>query len=140
APRIRRPRVRRVEGGGLCWACPDVGRPPVHGPCRKVRSPRRTAGRLHLPYGFFHCRETGRRWGHPRCRVKPAYRTGRPGMTWTMEEEQGKRMLGQEARERMKERLDQAHDWPSVYPFKFILEPEPERLNALLGLFPAESE
>jgi len=57
-----------------------------------------------------------------------------------MDEEQGKRMLGQEARERLKERLDQAHDWPSVYPFKFILEPDPERLNALLALFPAESE
>ncbi len=49
-------------------------------------------------------------------------------------------MLSEEAKDRLRERLDQVHDWPSVYMFKFIFEPDDQRLDAVLALFPAESE
>ncbi len=49
-------------------------------------------------------------------------------------------MLNESDRERLRQRLDEVHQWPSVYMFKFILEPESPRLDALLALFPAESE
>ncbi len=49
-------------------------------------------------------------------------------------------MLSEEAKDRLRERLDQVHEWPSVYMFKFIFEPENERLDAVLSLFPPESE
>ena len=49
-------------------------------------------------------------------------------------------MINEEARERLRQRLNEVHQWPSVYMFKFIMEPDPERLKALLDLFPAESE
>ncbi len=49
-------------------------------------------------------------------------------------------MLSKEAKDRLKERLDEVHDWPAVYMFKFILEPEKERLDSVLALFPPESE
>lgn len=49
-------------------------------------------------------------------------------------------MLSQEARERLKAKLDEVHDWPSVYMFKFIFEPTEERLSKVLALFPEESE
>lgn len=45
-----------------------------------------------------------------------------------------------DARERMRKALDQVHDWPSLYMFKFIFEPDQHRLDALLALFPAEAE
>ena len=45
-----------------------------------------------------------------------------------------------DARERMRKALDQVHKWPSVYMFKFIFEPDKERLDAVLALFPPESE
>jgi len=48
--------------------------------------------------------------------------------------------MDQEARDRLKLRLDEVHQWPSVYMFKFIFEPEQERTDAILALFPAESE
>lgn len=48
--------------------------------------------------------------------------------------------MDQEARDRLKLRLDEVHEWPSVYMFKFIFEPELERTNAILKLFPTESE
>ena len=48
--------------------------------------------------------------------------------------------MDEEARDRLKLRLDEVHEWPSVYMFKFIFEPEQERTNAILALFPAESE
>ncbi len=48
--------------------------------------------------------------------------------------------MDQEARDRLKLRLDEVHEWPSVYMFKFIFEPEKERTDAILKLFPAESE
>ncbi len=50
------------------------------------------------------------------------------------------RMLDPGTRERLKERLDQVHEWPSLYMFKLIFEPEKERLQKVLDLFPPESE
>lgn len=49
-------------------------------------------------------------------------------------------MLSEEAKDRLRDRLDEVHQWPSVYMFKFVLEPSEERLKAVLDLFPAESE
>ncbi|MBK6541388.1 MAG: DUF493 family protein [Flavobacteriales bacterium] len=49
-------------------------------------------------------------------------------------------MLNEETKLRLKERLDQVHEWPSVYMFKFIFEPEQSRLDAVLALFPPESQ
>jgi putative lipoic acid-binding regulatory protein len=49
-------------------------------------------------------------------------------------------MLSQEAKDRLRERLDQVHEWPSVYLYKFIFEPDKDRTDAVLALFPAESE
>lgn len=49
-------------------------------------------------------------------------------------------MLNEETKARLKERLDQIHEWPSVYMFKFIFEPDPERLTAVLALFTPEAE
>lgn len=49
-------------------------------------------------------------------------------------------MLSQEAKDRLRERLDQVHEWPSVYLYKFIFEPEKERTEKVLALFPPESE
>lgn len=50
------------------------------------------------------------------------------------------RMMDDEARDRLKKGLDQVHQWPSVYMFKFIFEPDKERLDAVLALFPPEAE
>lgn len=49
-------------------------------------------------------------------------------------------MLSEEAKARLRESLDKVHGWPSVYMFKFIIEPEAARLEAVLALFPSESE
>jgi uncharacterized protein len=49
-------------------------------------------------------------------------------------------MLDPEARAKLKLRLDESHQWPSVYMFKFIFEPEKERLDAVLALFSNETE
>jgi uncharacterized protein len=49
-------------------------------------------------------------------------------------------MLDAENRERLRQRLDQAHQWPGVYRFKFILEPDARRLEKILALFPEEAE
>lgn len=49
-------------------------------------------------------------------------------------------MLDEKARASLKKALDQVHEWPSVYMFKFIFEPEQERLDAVLALFPPEAE
>ena len=49
-------------------------------------------------------------------------------------------MQHDEARDRMRKALNQVHKWPSVYMFKFIFEPEQERLEALLAIFPPETE
>ena len=49
-------------------------------------------------------------------------------------------MLSEEAKDRLKQRLDEVHVWPAVYMFKFIFEPEEDRLNSVLALFPSEAE
>ncbi len=49
-------------------------------------------------------------------------------------------MLSEEAKQGLRERLDQVHVWPSVYMFKFIFEPDAERLAAVTSLFPPEAE
>lgn len=49
-------------------------------------------------------------------------------------------MAHEEARDRMRKALDQVHDWPSVYMFKFIFEPATDRLEKLLAMFPPEAE
>ena len=49
-------------------------------------------------------------------------------------------MLDDEARSNLKRRLDEVHQWPSVYMFKMIFEPDKERVDAVLALFPPESE
>lgn len=49
-------------------------------------------------------------------------------------------MLNEETKQRLKERLENVHEWPSLYMFKMIFEPEKERLQKVLALFPPESE
>lgn len=49
-------------------------------------------------------------------------------------------MLSEEAQGKLRERLDQVHEWPSVYMFKFICEPDQTRLDRITSLFPAEAE
>ena len=49
-------------------------------------------------------------------------------------------MLDEETRGRLKKSLDLFHQWPSVYMFKFIFEPDKERLDAVLAMFPPEAE
>lgn len=49
-------------------------------------------------------------------------------------------MPEEDARERMRKALNEVHNWPSVYMFKFIFEPDQHRLDRLLGLFPPEAE
>lgn len=49
-------------------------------------------------------------------------------------------MLSEEGKVRLKDSLDKVHEWPSVYMFKFILEPDETRLAQVLALFPPESE
>lgn len=49
-------------------------------------------------------------------------------------------MMNEEAKDRLRMRLNEVHQWPSVFMYKFVLEPDQARLEALLALFPAESE
>jgi uncharacterized protein len=49
-------------------------------------------------------------------------------------------MLNEEAKDRLRQRLNEVHDWPSLYMFKFIFEPEQEKLDAVMAMFPPESE
>ncbi|MBK6777646.1 MAG: DUF493 family protein [Flavobacteriales bacterium] len=49
-------------------------------------------------------------------------------------------MLNDETKDRLRQRLNDVHDWPSVYMFKFIFEPQTERLDSVTALFPAEVE
>ena len=42
--------------------------------------------------------------------------------------------------EKLKQRLDEVHDWPSVYMFKFIMEPKEDIIARLEELFPEEAE
>jgi uncharacterized protein len=49
-------------------------------------------------------------------------------------------MLNEEIKQRLTDRLNEVHEWPSVYMFKFIFEPEKSRLDQVLALFPPEAE
>lgn len=49
-------------------------------------------------------------------------------------------MLSEEAQAKLRERLDQVHEWPSVYMFKFICEPDAARIDRIVALFPPEAE
>ena len=49
-------------------------------------------------------------------------------------------MMSEEAKNGLRQSLDKVHQWPSVYMFKFIFEPEQERLDAVLALFNEASE
>lgn len=49
-------------------------------------------------------------------------------------------MLNEETKQRLKDRLNQVHEWPSVYMFKLIFEPERSRLERVQALFPPEAE
>jgi hypothetical protein len=49
-------------------------------------------------------------------------------------------MLSEEAQAKLRERLDQVHEWPSVYMFKFICEPDAARIDRIVSLFPPEAE
>jgi putative lipoic acid-binding regulatory protein len=48
--------------------------------------------------------------------------------------------MQEEGRSKLKERLDEVHEWPSVYMFKFILEPDEGVIAQLEALFPEEAE
>lgn len=48
--------------------------------------------------------------------------------------------MHEEGRRKLKERLDVVHDWPSLYMFKFILQPEEDLISKLEALFPEEAE
>jgi putative lipoic acid-binding regulatory protein len=49
-------------------------------------------------------------------------------------------MLDAGTKQRLKEKLEHVHEWPGVYMFKFIFEPDADRLSRVLALFPPESE
>ena len=49
-------------------------------------------------------------------------------------------MLNAETKQRLLDRLNEVHAWPSVYMFKLIFEPDAERLDKVLALFPPEAE
>lgn len=49
-------------------------------------------------------------------------------------------MLSDEAKDKLRQTLLKVQEWPSVYMYKFIFEPDQERLEKLVALFPAESE
>ena len=49
-------------------------------------------------------------------------------------------MLSDEAKDKLRNTLQKIHEWPSLYMYKFIFEPDHDRLERLLALFPPESE
>jgi len=49
-------------------------------------------------------------------------------------------MLSEEAKDKLRDTLQKIHEWPSVYMYKFIFEPDQERLERLVALFPPEIE
>ncbi len=49
-------------------------------------------------------------------------------------------MLSDETKQRLKERLDGVHEWPSVYMFKVIFAPDDARMQQVQALFPPEAE
>lgn len=49
-------------------------------------------------------------------------------------------MQQDDPRERLRARLNEVHEWPSVYMYKMVLGPDEERIKALLAVFPPEAE
>lgn len=49
-------------------------------------------------------------------------------------------MLSEEAKDRLRQSLDKVHGWPSLYMFKFIFEPDADRLERVMALVSPESE
>jgi putative lipoic acid-binding regulatory protein len=49
-------------------------------------------------------------------------------------------MLDPETKDRLTQRLNEVHKWPSVFLFKMVFEPNAGRLERVLALFPPESE
>lgn len=49
-------------------------------------------------------------------------------------------MLSDEAKDKLRQTLEKIQEWPSVYMYKFIFEPDQERLDRVVALFPPESE
>lgn len=49
-------------------------------------------------------------------------------------------MLDADTRQRLLSSLEKVHEWPSLYMFKLIFEPDADRLAQVLALFPPESE
>lgn len=49
-------------------------------------------------------------------------------------------MLSEEAKEGLRQSLEKVHEWPSLYMFKLIFEPDGDRLAKVLALFPSEAE
>ena len=49
-------------------------------------------------------------------------------------------MLNAETKDRLRLSLEKVHEWPSVYMFKFILEPDTDRVARVEALFPPEAE
>ncbi|MBL7945675.1 MAG: DUF493 family protein [Flavobacteriales bacterium] len=49
-------------------------------------------------------------------------------------------MLSDEAKDKLRQTLEKIQEWPSVYMYKFIFEPDPARVDRVVALFPPESE
>jgi uncharacterized protein len=49
-------------------------------------------------------------------------------------------MLSDEAKDKLRQTLEKIQEWPSVYMYKFIFEPDPNRVDRVVALFPPESE
>ncbi len=46
----------------------------------------------------------------------------------------------EDPKERLRARLNEVHEWPSVYMYKMVLEPDQDKITHLLALFPPEAE
>ncbi len=49
-------------------------------------------------------------------------------------------MLSDEAKDKLRQTLEKIQEWPSVYMYKFIFEPDQHRVDRVVALFPPESE
>ena len=49
-------------------------------------------------------------------------------------------MLSDEAKDKLRQTLEKIQEWPSVYMYKFIFEPDQHRVDGVVALFPPESE
>jgi len=48
--------------------------------------------------------------------------------------------MNEDGFEKLQQRLDEVHEWPSVYLFKFIMKPEEAILLQVQAFFPEEAE